>query len=91
MDGIALGVATQVSSRELRVSSVRGVWTRECANVAQRHCASTAAASAVTHPDYALLGGRLYVAGLHKDTQKSFTDWVTSYGTGTLEHAGTRK
>ncbi|TFK85005.1 ribonucleotide reductase large chain subunit [Polyporus arcularius HHB13444] len=44
-----------------------------------------AAANLTTHhPDYAVLGGRLEVASLHRRTGKSFSDFVLSFPEGTL-------
>ncbi|KAI0712985.1 ribonucleotide reductase [Cerioporus squamosus] len=44
--------------------------------------------SAIRHPDFSILAGRLYVAGLHKVTDKSFVNWVSSYGTDSFMLTG---
>lgn len=48
----------------------------------QVYCANTAAGSATKHPDYALLGGRLWVGLIHKETPKSFVEYAVANGTG---------
>ena len=35
-----------------------------------------------THPDYSMLAGRTFAVYLHKLIDKSFSEWVTDYGTG---------
>ncbi|RPD77255.1 ribonucleotide diphosphate reductase large subunit 1, partial [Lentinus tigrinus ALCF2SS1-7] len=44
--------------------------------------AAVVAGYATKHSDYSLLAGRISVVDLHKMTQKSFTTWVTTFGTG---------
>ena len=34
------------------------------------------------HPDYSILSGRILVDRLHRSTVKTFSEWVTTYGTG---------
>jgi len=51
-----------------------GVTTIELDNLA----AETAAQMATTHPDYAVLAGRIAVSNLHKETEKRFSDVVTA-------------
>ena len=34
------------------------------------------------HPDYSVLAGRIFTVYLHKRIDKSFSDWVTTWGTG---------
>ena len=41
-------------------------------------------ALAVEHPDYSILAARALVSNIHKATLKSFSRWVTTYGTGRL-------
>ncbi|RPD53766.1 ribonucleotide reductase large subunit R1ii [Lentinus tigrinus ALCF2SS1-7] len=66
----------------------RGLTTQISAGDLLQHCAVVVASSATKHPDYSRLAGRISVVGLHKMTDKSFTNWVTTFGTGTFVKLG---
>ncbi|KAI0688618.1 hypothetical protein C8T65DRAFT_746515, partial [Cerioporus squamosus] len=45
------------------------------------HTASSIAASCTKHPHFSTLAGRVFVASLHKVTDKTFSAWVERYAT----------
>lgn len=59
----------------LVVESVKsGITTSEL----DQHTASISASLAVSHPDYAILGGRIAISNLQKNTYKKFSSYVTA-------------
>ncbi|RDX51351.1 putative ribonucleoside-diphosphate reductase large chain [Lentinus brumalis] len=48
----------------------------------QLHSAATIAATSTIHPHFSRLGGRIFVALLHKKINKTFSSWVQMHGDG---------
>ncbi|RDX47464.1 alpha subunit of ribonucleoside-diphosphate reductase [Lentinus brumalis] len=48
----------------------------------QIHTAAAVAASCTKHPHFSKLAGRIFVAALHKTTEKTFSTWVDNHADG---------
>ena len=78
---IAKALGPNISSNELQVG--RLVKQRnQGADTLKVFASTTVAGYSSRHPDFSALAGRMFVAFIHKNTEKVFSEWVAAYATG---------
>ena len=68
--------STYVSTVEVAMKVVQGLYEGVPTTQLDNLAAETAAALTTKHPDYAILAARIAVSNLHKNTEKSFSETV---------------
>jgi ribonucleoside-diphosphate reductase subunit M1 len=71
---LAYGLHETVDPIAITVKVISGVYPGVTTTELDTLAAETAAALTIKHPDYAILGARIAVSNLHKETKKDFSD-----------------